>query len=185
HAANKYCQWLSAQTGHFYRLPTEAEWEFACRAGTGEAFSFEEDAMEDHAWFYDNSNDKYQKVGAKKPNALGLFDMHGNVMEWTADQYYEDYHARITENPVDPYLAPESLYPRSVRGGSWYDDPDQLRSARRMGSDPSWKQQDPQLPRSIWYHTDAQWLGFRIVRPVEVPDVETMHAFWNSAVDKR
>ncbi|TWT68358.1 Serine/threonine-protein kinase pkn1 [Crateriforma conspicua] len=185
HAANKYCQWLSAQTGHFYRLPTEAEWEYACRAGTTGPYSFDADAMEDYAWFYDNSDDKYQQVGQLKPNPFGLHDMHGNVMEWTADQYEDDYFDRIADNTTDPIVRPIKLYPRSVRGGSWYDDPEQLRSAYRRGSDPSWKDQDPQLPRSIWYHTDALWVGFRVVRPMQVPDVKTMDAFWNSATDAR
>lgn len=182
HAANKYCQWLSAQTGHFYRLPTEAEWEYACRAGSSTAYSFGDDAsqLEDHAWFFDNS-DQYEKVGTKKPNAWGLHNMHGNVMEWTADQYAEDYFEQIRDNPVDPFLRPTKLYPRSVRGGGWEDDAEQLRSAYRRGSDSSWKMQDPQLPKSIWYHTDALALGFRIVRPKKVPTVEEMDAFWNSA----
>jgi formylglycine-generating enzyme required for sulfatase activity len=187
HAANKFCQWLSAQTGHFYRLPTEAEWEYACRAGTTTAYSFGDDAaaLGDYAWYYDNSNEKYQPVGRKEPNAWGLYDMHGNVCEWTADQFASDYFPRIG-NPADnPFLAPQTLYPRTVRGGSWYDDPEQLRSASRRGSDPAWKQQDPQLPKSIWYHTDARWLGFRIVRPLHIPDPEQMHFYWNSATNKR
>lgn len=182
HAANKYCQWLSAQTGHFYRLPTEAEWEYACRAGSSTAYSFGDDPspLEDYAWFYDNS-DQYEKVGTKKPNAWGLHDMHGNVMEWTADRYTEDYFDQIRANPVDPFLRPTKLYPRSVRGGGWEDEAEQLRSAYRRGSDASWKIQDPQLPKSIWYHTDAMSLGFRLVRPQQVPTVEEMDAFWNSA----
>jgi len=187
HGANKYCQWLSAQTGHFYRLPTEAEWEYACRAGTTTAYSFGDDPKQlgDFAWYYKNSGEKYQKVGQKKPNPWGLFDMHGNVMEWTADQFEADYFARIKDNPVNPFLKPEKLYPRSVRGGGWDDDPDKLRSAARRGSDASWKHQDPQLPKSIWYLTDAQWLGFRIVRPVAVPSVDEMDFYWNSATNKR
>lgn len=185
HAANKYCQWLSAQTGHFYRLPTEAEWEHACRAGTTTAYSFGDDPEKlfDYAWFYDNANEKYQKVGLKKPNPWGLHDMHGNVMEWCADQYVPDYFEKIQKTTKNPYIKPVSLYPRSVRGGGWDDDPDRLRSAARRGSEAVWKQQDPQLPKSIWYHTDAQQLGFRIVRPVKVPSPEEMYFYWNSAKD--
>ncbi len=85
----------------------------------------------------------------------------------------------------NPYLRPETLYPRSVRGGGWDDDPENLRSAARRGSDAAWKAQDPQLPKSIWYHTDARWLGFRIVRPLEIPTSEEMYFYWNSAVGKR
>lgn len=182
HAANKYCQWLSAQTGHFYRLPTEAEWEYACRAGTTTPYSFgQESDIDPNAWFYDNAADAYGLVGTKRANPWGLHDMHGNVAEWVADGYADDYHVRIGDNATDPYLKPTSLYPRTVRGGHWDDDPEMLRSSVRRASDPTWKDQDPQLPRSIWYHTDAQWLGFRVVRPLDVPDAETMDLFWNSA----
>ena len=187
HAANKYCQWLSAQTGHFYRLPTEAEWEYACRAGTTTAYSFGDDPSRigEFAWYYENSNEKYQKVGRKKPNPWGIHDMHGNVMEWTVDQYASDYFSRISDQLTNPLIRPDRLYPRAVRGGGWDDDADRLRSAARRGSDAAWKQQDPQLPKSIWYHTDARWLGFRIVRPRSVPTVDEMDFFWNSAANKR
>lgn len=187
HAANKYCQWLSAQTGHFYRLPTEAEWEYACRAGTTTAYSFGDDSedLEDYAWYIDNSEEKSQKVGKKKPNPWGLHDMHGNVMEWTADQFVPDYFTRLADGTANPFVRPETLYPRSARGGSWNDDPDRLRSAVRVGSEPSWQQQDPQLPKSIWYLTDAPWLGFRIVRPIEIPSVEEMYFYWNSSTGKK
>ncbi|RIK76794.1 MAG: hypothetical protein DCC68_18680 [Planctomycetota bacterium] len=186
HAANKYCQWLSAQTGHFYRLPTEAEWEYACRAGTTTAYSFGDDPakLDEYAWYYDNANEKYQKVGLKKPNPWGLYDMHGNVMEWTADQYVADRYTKFAKQTENPFITPETLYPRSVRGGGWDDDPENLRSAARRGSEAAWKMQDPQLPKSIWYHTDARWLGFRIVRPLKVPSVEEMNHYWNSAVGK-
>ncbi len=188
HAANKFCQWLSAKTGHFYRLPTEAEWEYACRAGTTTAYSFGNDPaqLEDYAWFSQNSLDRYQYVGAKKPNPWGLYDMHGNVMEWVIDQYDADYYKTFAgkDVAVDPWKVATKPYAHSVRGGSWADDAALLRSAARRGSDPYWKHTDPQLPKSVWYHTDAQWLGFRIVRPLKVPPPETMTKYWNSGVEK-
>ncbi len=188
HAANKYCEWLSAKTGHFYRLPTEAEWEYACRAGTTTAFFFGDDAanLGDYAWYARNSNWKYQKVGRKKPNPWGLHDIHGNVVEWTLDQYDPDYYKMfggiIATNPWNKAVKP---YPHAVRGGSWDDEnPFMLRSPARRGSDASWKMQDPQLPKSIWYHTDAQWLGFRVVRPLRVPPPEELYKYWTSGVEK-
>jgi formylglycine-generating enzyme required for sulfatase activity len=182
HAANKYAQWLSAKTGQFYRLPTEAEWEYACRAGTTTAYSFGDDASKlgEYAWFGDNSDGKYQKVGAKKPNPWGLHDMHGNVMEWTLDQYDPaGYNGLPEENPQRVSTQP---YPQTARGGAWTDPADQLRCGSRIGSDPSWKMQDPQLPKSIWYHTDAQGLGFRLVRPLKVPPADQLFKYWNSGV---
>ena len=181
HAANMYCRWLTAKTGHFYRLPTEAEWEYACRAGTTTAYYWGDDAseIEEYAWYEANSDWKYQKVGEKKPNPWGLHDMAGNVAEWTLDQYVPyEVASNILENPVTRAIA---LYPRTARGGSWDDGPEVLRSASRRGSNESWKRQDPQLPKSIWYHTDAQFLGFRVVRPLEVPSAEEMEAAWSSA----
>ncbi|MCC7476740.1 MAG: SUMF1/EgtB/PvdO family nonheme iron enzyme [Pirellulales bacterium] len=186
HGANKYCEWLSAQTGHFYRLPTEAEWEYACRAGTTTAYSFGDDpaGLGAYAWYYENSEDKYQKVGTKKPNPWGLYDMHGNVAEWTADQYVADYFSQLAQPAVNPFVRPSSLYPRCVRGGGWESDPEPLRSAARRGSEPSWQQQDPQLPKSVWYLTDAPWLGFRLARPKKIPSAEEMYFYWNSSTDK-
>ena len=184
HAANKYAQWLSAKTGHFYRLPTEAEWEYACRAGTTTAYSFGESPAQlgEYAWYGSNANGKYEKVGTKKPNPWGFHDMHGNVMEWVLDQYapYQPATGVLT----NPWVKATQPYPHTARGGSWNDDPDKLRCGARVGSDPSWKMQDPQLPKSIWYLTDAQWLGFRLVRPVKVPSPEEMQRYWNSGVEQ-
>ena len=185
HAANKYAQWLSAKTGHFYRLPTEAEWEYACRAGSDEPYgkSISEETLGEYAWYTANSEGKYQKVGTKRPNAWGLYDMLGNVMEWTLDQYVPDAYAKrggkVTESPWEKATKP---YPHAVRGGSWNDPPQVLRCGARVASAPSWKMQDPQLPKSIWYHTDAQWLGFRLVRPLKVPTAQEMDAYWNSGI---
>jgi formylglycine-generating enzyme required for sulfatase activity len=172
YAAVKYCEWLSAKTGKYYRLPTEAEWEYACRAGTKTKYSWGDDdsVMSDYAWYYDNSDEKYHEVGMKKPNPWGLYDMHGNVQEWTIDQFDEKYYgASPKANPVNP---PKKTEPCIVRGGSWDDDPDRLRSAARTPSTVDWKQQDPQVPQSIWYYTDALFVGFRVVRPLEAPPVE-------------
>jgi formylglycine-generating enzyme required for sulfatase activity len=188
HAANKYCQWLSAKTGHFYRLPTEAEWEYAARAGTSTAYFFgeEDDALGDYAWYEMNSDFKYQKVGRKKPNPWGLHDIYGNVVEWVLDQYDPDvYAARSHMNPLDnPWNKATRPYPLSVRGGSWDDGVAACRSAARRGSDRVWKLQDPQLPKSTWYFTDADFVGFRLVRPLEVPDAAAMQAYWNNGVER-
>ncbi len=188
HAANKYCQWLSAKTGQFYRLPTEAEWEYACRAGTTTAYSFGDDAskLPEYAWYEQNSDFKYQKVGKKKPNPWGLYDMHGNVVEWVLDQYDPDYYKQCAAQAVsiDPWNKATKPYPHSVRGGSWDDEAKSLRSGARRGSDRSWKMQDPQLPKSVWYFSDAQWVGFRIIRPLKVPAPEVMQKYWTSGVER-
>ncbi|MEX0649356.1 MAG: SUMF1/EgtB/PvdO family nonheme iron enzyme [Balneolaceae bacterium] len=186
YAAVYYAKWLTAKTGNFYRLPTEAEWEYACRAGSQTAYHFGDnpDELADYGWFYDNSEYKYQKTGTKKPNALGLYDMHGNVAEWTMDQYDEDYYSEFEGITADnPWLRPNELYPRSVRGGSWKDDPERLRCAARRGSVSRWKQRDPQLPKSLWWLTDAEFVGFRLVRPETTPSKEEMEQYWLEAME--
>ena len=188
HAANKYCQWLSAKTGQFYRLPTEAEWEYAARAGTTTAYFFGEDPKDlvNYAWFGKNSDWKYQKIGKKKPNPWGLYDIYGNVVEWTTDQYDAEFYKQLDgKESVEPRNKPTKPYPMAVRGGCWDDDdPAKCRSAARRGSDRSWKMQDPQLPKSVWYFTDAQWVGFRLVRPLKVPAPEELKKYWISGVEK-
>ena len=104
-AASKFCEWLSAITGNYYRLPTEAEWEYACRAGSDKPFSFDDnDKISEYAWYEGNSADSYHKVGQKKPNSWGLHDMHGNVSEWTLDQYkptsYQNNNKNIIINNI-------------------------------------------------------------------------------------
>ncbi len=175
-AAKMYCKWLSAKTGHHYRLPTEAEWEYACRAGTTTAYSFGDDPkkLNDYAWHYENADDKYHPVGKKKPNPWGLYDMHGNVSEWVLDGYDPKFYQQFDPKGKPAafpttYNIPTKLYSRVVRGGSWDDDPDGLRSAARFSSTSDWKIQDPQIPQSIWYLTDALHVGFRLVREVTPP----------------
>jgi len=189
YAAVMFTKWLTAKTGRFYRLPTEAEWEYACRAGSGSAYHFGDspERLEEFAWYRGNSNRKYHEVGSKKPNPYGLYDMHGNVAEWTMDQYVEDYFSTLNEEAGDtadsPWIRPDELYPRSLRGGSWADEAPGLRCAERRGSIPRWKRRDPQLPKSRWWLTDAPFLGFRIVRPAESPDREEMERYWIEAID--
>jgi formylglycine-generating enzyme required for sulfatase activity len=165
---------LSAKTGHYYRLPTEAEWEYACRAGSTTAYCFGNDSkmLDEYAWYFDNADDRYQDVGQKKPNRWGLHDMHGNVSEWVLDGYTPDGYRPTDKLAKSPLAVPTGLYPRVVRGGSWFDDPEMLRSAARVGSDKEWKSQDDGDPPSIWYHTDADTVGFRVVRPLRVPTTE-------------
>ena len=182
HAASKFCQWLSAQTGHFYRLPTEAEWEYACRAGTTTAFHFGDDIakLDEYAWHGDNSEFTYYPVGTKKPNPWGLYDMHGNVGERVLDGFSEGYRNTIKDGAVNPWNISLTRYPRIVKGGSWDQNPDECRSAARAQSVKDWKDTDPQVPKSIWYHTDGQFIGFRIVRPLKTPTAEEMHVYWNT-----
>ncbi len=199
-AARQYCKWLSAKTGQFHRLPTEAEWEYACRAGTTTAYSFGDDAarLGDHAWFADNSARvlepgsppiaAYHQVGQKKPNPWGLCDMHGNVAEWVADAYFADaYSAERGAAPrSSPYQKPArdergrpTRFPHVVRGGSWRDPAPLLRSAARRSSEAAWNERDPQIPKSWWYLTDAQHVGFRVVRPLREPTANERARFEN------
>jgi formylglycine-generating enzyme required for sulfatase activity len=179
-AAVKFCEWLSAMTGRFYRLPTEAEWEYACRAGTETAFSFGDNSnqLEEYAWYAENSNDKYHEVGSKKPNPWGLYDMHGNVAEWTLDYYIPSVYGQRIAGVTNPLAEGQKVYPKTVRGGSWMDSPNRLRSAARRPSSKKWKKRDPQIPKSKWWHTDAPFVGFRIVRPLKIPSEKEMKKYW-------
>ncbi|MHC4707626.1 MAG: formylglycine-generating enzyme family protein [Planctomycetota bacterium] len=132
--AVEFCRKLSQQTGETYRLPTEAEWEYGCRAGTTTRFSFgdSKSPLGDYAWFFDNAEavgEKYaHPVGQKKPNRWGLYDMHGNVSEWCSDWFKEDYYA---QSPRDNPTGSSSGTARSLRGGSWHHYELSLRCSRR------------------------------------------------------
>lgn len=186
HAASKFCQWLSAQTGHFYRLPTSAEWEYACRAGTTTTYSFGDDSSQigDYAWFLENSETNgdttYSEVAQKKPNPWGFYDMYGNVTEWTIDAAVAADAPFLTDSLTNPWLYPTKRYPRTLRGGCFDDFAEDMTSASASFSDKNLKRDDPQFPRSIWYFTNGQHIGFRIVRPQAIPSAEEMHLFWNT-----
>jgi formylglycine-generating enzyme required for sulfatase activity len=175
HAAMDYCRWLSQKTGKAYRLPTEAEWEWACRAGTKTPWATGDkpDSLKDYAWYADNSEEQPHPVGKKKANAWGLFDMEGNVGEWCIDLYKKDFYGTLAPgkaalNPVS--LPTDVRYGHVVRGGSWADKAPGLRCAARRFSEKNWNKQDPQQPKSIWWLTDGDTVGFRVVRAVEEYD---------------
>ena len=146
--AQAFCWWLSEKTGSSVRLPTEAEWEYACRAVSTTAFCFGDSPAElgDYAWYTDNAGAKTHPVGQKKPNAWGLYDMHGNVWECCQDWYAEDYYSN---SPISGPTGPESGEARVLRGGSWYHNPTHARSANRSSNEPT---------RSYSDH-----IGFRVV----------------------
>jgi formylglycine-generating enzyme required for sulfatase activity len=175
HAVNEFNHWLSSGAGKKYRLPTEAEWEYACRAGTSTAYSFGDKSkgIDDVAWYVKNSKKHPNLVGKKKPNPWGLLDMHGNVAEWVIDQYDAGAYARATTGGLG-FVAPgENRFSHVVRGGGWKDKPEALRCAARRFSEPWWSKQDPQNPRSIWWHTESTDVGFRIVHvPDEYPELK-------------
>jgi sulfatase modifying factor 1 len=136
YAAKQYTKWLSAVTDQFYRLPSEAEWEYACRAGTKTTYYFGDDdsKLGEHAWYYDNSDDRAHKVAQKKANPWGLYDMHGNVAEWTLDQHVAEHYRRRAGKSVkalDIISWPTQLEDRVVRGGSLEIETQYLRAASR------------------------------------------------------
>lgn len=178
YAAIQFCKWLYTHTGVFYRIPTEAEWEYACRAGSTGSYSIPGGAnLEDYAWYKTNSKNKTQPVGTKKPNPWGIHDMHGNVSEWTIDQYKADaYKSSAAQDPMVPF---ETLYPNSVRGGSYEDQAPDLRSASRRASDPEWKKIDPQIPKSNWWLTGGTFVGIRVVRALNPPSKEEIDTYYN------
>jgi formylglycine-generating enzyme required for sulfatase activity len=175
HAAMAYCRWLSLKTGRTYRLPTEAEWEYACRAGSQSAYFFDDDSAKlgDYAWYEGNSEEVTHPVGQKKPNRWGLYDMLGNVGEWCLDSYDWKTYAEfsIDKSTLGPVQMPMAKrFPNVVRGGSWDDKAAGMRCAARKASDRSWNKQDPDIPKSIWWLTNGDTVGFRIVRAVEEQD---------------
>jgi formylglycine-generating enzyme required for sulfatase activity len=180
YGALMYCKWLYKKTGIFYRLPTEAEWEYACRAGSNSIYPFGDDAvkLDEYAWYRTNSDNRYHKTGLRKPNAWGLYDMLGNVGEWVLDQYQQDYFSTLADNIIDPVRKPEAKHPRTVKGGAYNDDAKDLRCANRRMSDLVWNRRDPQIPRSRWWNADAPFVGFRIIRPLKQPTAEEAEQFF-------
>ena len=180
YAALMYCKWLYEKTGVFYRLPTESEWEYAARAGSETKYFFGDDEkqLSDYAWYAANSDNKYHKVKQKKPNAWGLYDMLGNVAEWTLDQYKENYFEEIKADTDNPWIKPTTKHPITLKGGTFRDEANKLQCSARIKSDLKWNARDPQIPKSKWWNADAPFIGFRIVRPVKQPSPEEAEQFF-------
>jgi formylglycine-generating enzyme required for sulfatase activity len=134
--AGAFCDWLSAKEGKKYALPTEAQWEYCCRAGSQTRFHFGNDDRElaQYAWYGGHSENRTHPVGGKKPNAWGLFDMNGNVWQWTFDTYAADYYGKSPK--LDP-PGPSTAGNRVFRGGAWNDELSFCRAARRYSAAPS------------------------------------------------
>ncbi len=190
-AARQYTKWLSGILGNDYRLPTEAEWEYAARAGTATTWSFGDDPkqLEKYAWIDSNSDSETHPVGTKLPNPWGLYDMHGNVGEWTLDQYYPDTYAKLGSGVVDAKDAvrwPTKLFPRVIRGGSWLLPASMSRSAARQPSeDREWKLSDPNIPLSPWWFTEepATAVGMRVMRTFKPLTAEEKKRVWEADVE--
>ncbi|MDR0328555.1 MAG: formylglycine-generating enzyme family protein [Planctomycetaceae bacterium] len=181
YAAQAYCKWLTALTGRYYRLPTEAEWEYACRAGTTTPYSFGKDAenLDDYACWFENCMGEVEKIKTKKPNPWGLYDMYGNVAEWVLEEYAKDTYAQRKPGtfaaPVKPPVSKVGSKDgiNIVRGGNVdCEEPADLRSACRVQYSEEWRKDDPQYPKSIWWLTSQGSVGFRVVRPLNPPKTE-------------
>jgi len=181
HAANVYCQWLSKVTGKKYRLPTEAEWEFACRGGTSTPYFFDGDpkkftsegflrkifkpdtaVIASYVVYKANSNFKTAEPSAVRPNPFGLRNMLGNVAEFCLDFYSPDAYLKdtIRVNPRGPEWGEEHV----IRGGSYKSDARDVRCASRdFTKTRAWLVTDPQMPKSIWWYSDCIDVGFRVV----------------------
>ena len=182
HAAETYCKWLSSVAGKTYRLPTEAEWEYACRAGS------------DGPYFFPGDPNRFEKTGLRarlskndttvintyivykansppgprpptaKPNPFGLKNMLGNVAEFCSDWYQTDAYSQYSEGIIKDRTGPETGEEHVIRGGSFLDMAGSVRSAARgYTKTEEWLKTDPQIPKSIWWYSDCFHVGFRVV----------------------
>ena len=173
HNAMTFCRWLSYKTGRRYRLPTEAEWEYACRAGTSSAFYFGDDAKQlgDFAWYATNSDSEPHEVGKKKPNEWGLYDMSGNVREWVHDFYSDEgYKDAAKERPTVNPQGPSGGKVHVARGGDYESSAEELRCGARAFEETWWRDGDPQIPKSKWWLPQMDIVGFRVARSVDPKD---------------
>ena len=170
HNAMTFCRWLSKKTGKKYRLPTEAEWEYACRAGTTKVYGSINDPKQfkDYAWYEDTADFETSEVAKKKPNAWGLYDMSGNVREWVYDFYSPTaYREAAQKNPAVNPKGPKTGEVHVARGGDYNSSVEELRYAARTFEEDFWRSGDPQIPKSRWWLPEMDFIGFRVARTVE------------------
>ena len=170
HNAMTFCRWLSKNTEKEYRLPTEAEWEYACRAGTTDAYGFGSDPekLKEYAWYEKTADSETSAIAKKKANAWDLYDMLGNVREWVSDFYSPDaYKQAATKTPATNPKGPETGEIHVARGGDYSCPAEELRCAARAFEEKWWRSGDPQIPKSIWWLPEMDIIGFRVACSVE------------------
>ena len=188
YSAKQYTKWLAGVTGIQYRLPTEAEWEYAARAGSKTAYCFGDDPSELDRYAVHSTTDGASVVASKQSNLFGLYDMHGNVWEWTIEQYSPTgFDSRGGRSFVgfDGTQWPTTVDSQCVRGGSWNDNPDRVRSAARMGSNQQdWSDIDPEVPTSPWWYTTdpSRMVGMRLVRSAKPLNKDLIAKFWDNEI---
>ena len=170
HNAMTFCRWLSKKTNRKYHLPTEAEWEYACRGGTTNVFGYGNDPkqLKDFAWYEDNSDYETSEIARKKPNAYGLYDMLGNVCEWVHDFYSpEAYKKAAGKNPTINPRGPKTGKVHVARGGDYNSSAKELRCAARAFEEEGWRSGDPQIPKSKWWLPNMDFIGVRIAGSID------------------
>ncbi|MHC4203046.1 MAG: formylglycine-generating enzyme family protein [Planctomycetota bacterium] len=170
HNAMTFCRWLSKKTGREYRLPTEAEWEYACRAGSSDAFGVGNDPemLKEYAWYEKTADSETNPVGKKKSNPWGLYDMLGNVREWVSDFYSPDaYKQAAAKAPVVNPKGPKTGQVHVARGGDYSCPAEELRCAARAFEEKWWRSGDPQIPKSMWWLPEMDIIGFRVACSVK------------------
>ena len=185
YGAKQYTKWLSLVTGNFYRLPSQIEWEYACRAGRQYSFGDKPERLPAYAWYLDNAEEETRPVGTKRANPWGIHDMHGNASEWVLDRAVSNRTTllrTLIESGQPPVLWPTNEFSRCACGGSWSSEADQCSSRSRQVSTAEWVEEDPSLPVSpCWLASGRQReFGFRIVRPLSPPPELERGKYWDA-----
>ncbi|MDP6442810.1 MAG: SUMF1/EgtB/PvdO family nonheme iron enzyme [Pirellulaceae bacterium] len=187
YAARQYSKWLSLLVGEPMRLPTLAEWQYACRAGTRGPWSCDERMLADHGVFQADVKTRPgpRPVGSKAPNPWGLHDMHGNVAEWVIDAAAPSGWSRLTAGDHSTAAAiflPRSRYGHLVCGGGWGDGPRDCQTTSTRSSTADWWDQDANFPQSPWWLAgdNASEVGFRLVRPLRDHSAAEMSRYWDA-----